>query len=516
MKRILNRTMVVLVSVLVSVACTKQPSSVIPSDFLENTGFLSDAEMKDVERVFSTTDSRKYDYRVLHVKRQDADGRELVTREERDLDGLLFLRDKKHLRPLGGNFYDDGRGNLVYFGDQIQVFAMTYMANGDDILAVDTDRNGVIDSVIGTIGDDDLWLASSNIANLLPCLSSSGGSVHNAFLECSRPETPGGAGGADAGGGSGINSGFNPDLLGEPVCPPNLLGNVVDGEGPATPPGEDPAPPPPPPSEESPEDDDYPPMGVNETVTTEADGRQSRVVTIRTAEGLVEQSTSTNDDGSVIRTTIHRDSQGRETYREDILVGPGPERRLLMHRVNQTTYDADGNPSSTVVVNRKARSGTSLPPIDPNGGTVFSDPRCAGRDIRASQGLSFLDLCAEQGSIDFLTCYRELENPLFSITGGRCIVVGGPADGRVFDCRSNRSTFECIAAGGSPEECARSASGGEGGISGPGGPDSGPTDAPGLPGNAGTSEIRYIDTIPLGALLMGLCSRGGCRDPRPF
>lgn len=511
MKNLIKKTIILLAAAL-AVACTRQPANHIDPELVLDMKFLSAAELKDVEAVLNNNDTKHYGYRVVRVQKQNNGGSKLEVVKEDSFNGLLFMYNKERLSPLGGAFYTDEQGGLLEFGGQKKVFAMNRVANGKDVLAIDGDRDGVIETVVANIDTHNFWIASDDIAALLPCLSSSSDDIYDAAYECTKPQLSGGGG--QTGGGSGDSPGLGSSILGEPDCTSTKPGSVVDGD-PETPPGEDPAPPPPPPSTKSPDDEDYPPMGRHETFSTEGDGRQTRVVTIRNSEKLVVQVTGTAEDGSVIRTTIHRDSQGRETYREDIMIGPAPDRRLLMHRVNRTTYDADGNPSSTLLVSRQARSGSSLPPVNPDGSTVFEDPRCAGREARASQGLSFLDLCIKQGSTDFLTCYRQLENPLYNVSGGRCEVDEGPAGGEVLRCSDNESIVECIAAGGSPAECAEREPG-EDPIVGPGGPGSGPTDGPSLPGTSGSIDIKFIDTIPLGAVLMGICSRGGCPDPRPF
>ena len=513
MDKKLKNTAIAVAFVFSAAACTHEPAKLIAPDVFNNIRFLSDAELKDIEGIFSKNGTKRYDYRIVRIQTQKVKGRKLIETRKSDLHGLIIMRSKKHLNPFGGDFYNDGQGNLLYFGGSKAKFSMTYMANGKNILAIDTNHDGFVDTVFGNIDADNFWILSEHLRDLLPCLSASGDDVYGAVLNCAKPGNSGDAGSGSSEGGTDFAN-FGPDLLGEPDCRPTTPGSIAAGGGPETPPGEDPAPPPPPPSSMSPDDEDYPPMGRQEKYTTEEDGRQMRVVTVRTSESTVEQVTGTASDGSVIRTTIVRDAQGRETYREDILVGPGPDRRLLMHSVNRTSYDSDGNPHSEVTVSRQARTGRSLPPINPDGSTVFEDPRCAGRDTHISQGLGFFDLCAQQRSIDFLSCYKQLESPLFNISGGRCTLVPGPAGGKVLNCSSGKSIFDCIAAGGSPAECARNGSD-TNDIAGPGGPDAGPADGPRLPGTQQV-ETRYIDTIPLGAVLMGICSSGGCPDPRPF
>lgn len=508
----LKKILITAFIVLFTAGCTKQTTDSISPDILKNVAFLSSAELKDIEGVLNKTDTRRYEYRVVQVTAQQNDGFNLTEKRKADIQGLLVRRNKDHLDPLGGEFYADGQGNLLQLGGPKDMFSMTYMANGTNILAIDADHDELVDTVIGNIDINHFWIISEHLADLLPCLSSSDGDIYDAALDCTEQEIPGNGGNGNAG--SGGTPDIGSDLLGEPDCDPAEPGSIVTGDNPGTPPGEDPAPPPPPPSSKSPDDEDYPPMGWSESYSTEADGRQTRTTSLRTSEGVVETTTGTNSDGSVLRTTIHRDSQGRETYREDVFVGPGPDRKLLMHRVNHTTYDSEGNPSSEVTVSRQARSGSSLQPINPDGSTVFKDPRCAGRDTRVSQGLGFLDICAQHGSTDFLACYRQLESPLFNVSGGRCRLEPGPAGGKVLTCSGGKSITDCIAEGGSPEECARSGSGNDD-ITGPGGPDAGPVDGPQIPGTQ-KIDTRFIDTIPLGAFLAGICSRGGCPDPKPF
>jgi len=516
MKNNLKNTVLILFSVFAVVACTKQSSdsiSIAP-ETLKKIKFLSGAELNDIEGVLSRTGTKKYDYRVVRVEKQKKGGRTLKVESKSKLRGLLLMRNKQQFTPLGGAFYDDGQGNLMHYRGSKKEFSMNYMAKGKKVLSLDVNHDRLADTVIGNIDADTFWIMSEHLARILPCLSSSVGDIFEAGLNCSRPENTGGSEEGAAGGGATGNLNIGADLLGEPICGPTLPGGIARGDTPEPPPGEDPAPPPVPPSTESPDDPRYPPMGRHESTGTNTDGGPHRVVTNRTSSSLVEQHTSTNADGTVERTTIHRDAQGRETYREDVLVGPGPDRQLLMHRVNHTTYDADGNPHSNVTVSRQARAGRSLPPIGPGGTTVFEDPRCAGRDRRAEQGLGFLDLCAQQGSSDFLSCFRQMESPLFNVTGGRCRLEPGPAGGNVLNCSSGESIIGCIAAGGSPAECARNRSRDDDNV-GPGGPDAGPTDGPRIAGSQ-QIDLKYIDTIPFGAVLIGICSRGGCPDPRPF
>lgn len=517
---------VVVILLLIATACTKQPSTPdtprqlpVKQKPVHGISLISKAELKEVEGVFNKKPTKRYDYRVIKIQKQKQGSRELIVAKKDDIRGLLLMRNKKYFEPLGGTFYDDQQGNLLRFGGKKKIFTMTYMVSGQNISAVDGNRDGIVDTAIGDINTGTFWIISDDITSLLPCLSASGRGIKDAALECTKPYLP------DAPGGSGGDSespSSSLDALGKPDCRPKQPGSEVGvGGDPATPDGEDPADSPPPPDTESPEDDTYPPMGRHEFLETNPEGGPpTRIVTIRTPEKLIVQMTGTTADGSVIRTTIHRDSQGRETYREDILVGPAPDRVLLMHRVRTTTYDADGNPTNTILVSRQSRRG--LPPINPDGSTVFEDPRCAGRETKVSQGLGFLELCAQQaedgsptGSGDFLACYRQLENPLYNLSGGRCTKGPGPAGGQVINCSGPGSIAECISAGRPPAECAQTEPGGNLPVS-PGGSGAGPTDAPGLPGSRGSIDIKYIDTIPLGAVFAGICSRGGCPDPEPF
>ncbi|MBL4762497.1 MAG: hypothetical protein JKY93_07355, partial [Gammaproteobacteria bacterium] len=312
MKGIFKQSIIlVIVAITVAACSTKQPANIMTLNNINNLKFLSHDELGDVEAVLNNTDTKHYDYRIVSIEGQKQGARKLLVKKKGGFNGLLFMYNKKHLNPLGGAFYSDQQGSLLRFADRDKAFAVTYMADGRKILAIDGNRDGAIETLVGNIGVDDFWIISDEIASLLPCLSSSGGHVYDAIFDCTRPQASGGSGGsggANAGGGSSNTPDFGSDLLGEPDCSDQGPGGVVSN--PPTPPGEDPAPPPPPPSTESPDDEGYPPMGRRETPSTSPEGRPGRTITIRTADTLIIQETGENPDGSIIRTTIHRDSQG--------------------------------------------------------------------------------------------------------------------------------------------------------------------------------------------------------------
>ena len=125
------------------------------------------------------------------------------------------------------------------------------------------------------------------------------------------------------------------------------------------------------------------------------------------------------------------------------------------------------------------------------------DPRCQQQEVDSARGTLFTnpDFCP---SGDYGMCLAEEADPVRDITDGKCATVEGPAGGKVLRCND---------ADGEPLEVTIDEA------SNPSSTD--PlewTDLNSPPIYAGQVHYRYIDTLDLGHILVGLCAAGGCPD----
>ena len=130
------------------------------------------------------------------------------------------------------------------------------------------------------------------------------------------------------------------------------------------------------------------------------------------------------------------------------------------------------------------------------------DPRCEQQDTDSARGTLFAnsDFCSSR---DLLDCLAEEMDPIRKITDGKCATVDNPLGGKMLKCNDGSGDPLEVSPGAAPE-------------SGSADPLQW-TDPTSPPDYQGKTHVRYVDTLDLGHVLIGICAAGGCPpDPRGF
>jgi hypothetical protein len=451
------------------------------------------------------------------------------------------LRDKDDYASLGGPYYADEFGNLLRLGSfNVQRyagaadFAITYLRAGGVQLVLDFRRDSVVDVVFdltpeGRIG----FIADSQLLELIDCfvgLTSGGLDPVKALESClGRADS---AGGKD-GGMTLLPAGAH-DRLAAPECGP---AGEPDRGVVAQPPGGG--------GENwtevgrfGPHDDGptrstvvfetrpnaAPGLGPDARITITSSNRDTGRIAI--TQTVIDY----NETGT--RTTVTRDRStplpnGRVAYERERTVDGRRQGRTLTWVVDPATGECTGDcreagqtsPSSSSSdgadggTENPDAGGSSAAPADGgdtgqpsptcelDGTCPVSDPRCSAPRNDAE---SLWDCVARTG-LSPLECLARIQDAIFAVTG--CENTPGPADQPLRKCLRSpaRSFAECLERGGAVEECLRRAAVDAGGS------ELAPSEFDDLTSefrNAGASDIEYVETTPVGAVLFALCQRG--------
>jgi hypothetical protein len=422
--------------------------------------------------------------------------------------GLVIMRQPADLRPIGGDYYDDGFGNLIGFGSFAAPklggrasYALTFRKKGGMQLAIDFRDDLVVDLLLELDKDGRLGaLADPDTQWLLDCIAQQIAAGSNMVAAANLCMASVGGGG---GGSLGRNAELDADRLSEPDCskrggPP---GSVTQGGG----------------------------------------GDGTVVINLDNGDTIYAEST-TDEHGNTTLTITITDSQGRVVYNErTTLDASGNE---VSSDVTQVTHNRDG---STRVTSERREGGTVVessdrtvgPRMDPSFPNVIEievfigparieplprrggsgptrqpgpecedcpveDPRCAP----APNDIASLWDCQAETDMSLLECLKHMQDMIYTATGGRCAVELGADDRPNIKCADKR-LMECLQGGGNVEECLRSA-GYRGDID-----DIGPGDDDFMRGRYGDQRGRvgaYMDSTPMAAVWVLLCPVDQCPD----
>lgn len=456
-------------------------------------GWLRQTELGRVAEALERHGTRRYRSWVL-----DQDGGSEDTGDR--LDGLMLLREPGYLTPLGGSFYDDGRGNLLYFGQfgdkqaTAMPFGASFFGGGGMQVAVDRDRDGLVDATL-TRGLDERFriLGTLEMEWLLECLARSARAGGERDLIAGLENCLGGGTGRSGGGGGeggGSFSGFADKYL-EPDC----------GEGrPGGPPG----------------------VVVYDNGPTHEDFghdyREEANSNRRTADMHRDLAESNRNKGD--RRGYHRERHLADRY--DELADQADRVADNRDFADAVAADSDSTQADRIAAEvlyydsvadyvrersellrdkwgpRRGSGSAGQPGRGTDALPSGDDPRC-----RPESEWNRLLSCK-----DPIACIEKMNDALAGVTDGQCRSTTGPDDETTVECEENESMRECVANGDDPVECAREHGGGGDGGFGPGGSDAGPADDPGHPGGGPSSNVSYLDAHPFGATLAAMC-RGG-------
>jgi len=425
--------------------------------------------------------------------------------------GLILLRDRSELAPLGGPYFGDGFGNLIRrgtfnaraYGGRAE-YALTFPRRGGMQIALDFRRDSVVDAVVDISPDSSYGIfADAELQRLLDCFvagvtaGQNPVEVMNACL--------GVAGGEGGGGGLGAAPARDYDRLAEPDCEPS--GGLGEGvpESVSGPTWERTR------TRNFHDEESGESFFMTERSTQE--GAMSREVRVYDHSGnlVFEMSVYFNEHGErrYMSTTTWTHHDGVSTA-ETTIVENGTGRSFTT-TMGTTTTRREGEPEEGAESGEgegeegaePAETGTTGQPgagCELEGTCPVADPRCGPPQNDADS----LWNCVARTGLTPLECLERIQDAIFAATGCRRAV--GPAGQTVPECPPSPSeTFsDCIAGGGNVEECLRGA------ITDAGGGEIEPgminDDVFGRFRNAGSSGITYLDTTPLGAILVTLCA----------
>ena len=449
-------------------------------------GRVSQDELNQLAKNLSGNGLQQYTYRVNTI---DAKGVS-KTDKPRIVRGLFMMRQPKFLKPLPNGFFNDGSGDLVYFGKinrdgKTNVdYALTFDASGDVIAAFDTNNDGLADGILGRDSVGTSWsLNNKSLGALQECFESR--AFGEAVLCVRGPISTQPAGGRGRSGtrarrGTGTGSADEGDSLGAFIddlstsdcsTTPNPGMYVTDVKK---------------------EANDWEKIQVLAQAQADRARSDGQHMAVRQLEGASHSASlalefflASQDKtlSSTLREASHREYENAVySYNTEISAA----RR---HGANlgglENRRPLPLNPDTRGSV----REGTTRRPISPDG--LNEDPRCQSQRTRLKQGLWFMskEYCPDRNFVD---CWARAQDAVSEGTDGGCHLEPGPAGGQMLVC--TRPTDEQNEDATQPP---------------PPKPEPDPTDhphrfilSPGVKLN-----YTYISTTQLGAMLGVLCQR---------
>jgi hypothetical protein len=449
-------------------------------------GLLSLGDYSALERSLERERPRDYVYRTI-----GSDD------EPRMLRGLVVLRDVTGLREVGKDFVDDGRGNLVHQGrlprrqGPAAAYSLTLFQDGSMALAVDLDADDVVDAAVSRGIDRFGFLRDAELDETDDCFERAMREHRNpidAMAECLGLPSLGGRG---AGRSGGIGSRFT-----RPDCGDAGFGGGRFGWVSAP---------------------DQRPGDTNKAL------EQLRNEMLRQAD-IAQITADAADDAG--------DADLAEAY--DRLANAAEDAAIAAQRARDTAAgslerdaemgDVEAAYERVLEEFERVQEAEEKRQNPPGGGTTEPmpgeipegmDPRCDPVDTWTEIWTRY---CAE----DPYECILRLNDPFYAATDGQCWSETGPDDEEIVRCRGNDSMAECLAAGGSVEDCAsetmnrcavdteRRPEGCQGYA---------PAGRPVVEG-APRGAVELLDVVPLGGVIAAICREAGgagfCGDPLPF
>jgi len=442
--------------------------------------------------------------------------------------GLLLMRERGDLIPLGGDYYADGRGNRVLFGElpdssgDEATYAVTLLSGGGLNLVVDIDRDGVIDlGVSEGLKDRFGFLARPGLDQILECLHQAvnGGTGPAGKLTGCLPGVNGGSsgGGGSVGGGTG-------EHLDDVLSPQCGSEQKVRPGGVATTPLHN--------EKEELRDSE----GYHRKASDMADARA------RQWESAAEGWAETGDEGKARSARFlaqkwrdaaasHEDAADQAdgaidaANRYERVAGDGSSTEAERARAREDYEDAKRQSEyDTIEAGKKeseARSlddsfdadGDSGAPSQPGPGPGGTKP-AGGSDPRCEDPSMWNRLATERCAGNMADCLKRMSDPIYAATGGQCETVRGPDDAERVKCKGNDSFAECLEGGDDVRSCAEKHAGGDdgGGVTPSLNDDMTPDDR-------GTLGYGLMDVHAFGGVLAAMCGRAGgigpCGDPSP-
>ncbi len=487
---------------------------------------VSEAELREVADTINWAGSRRYDLVTFQHRGTAQKGTGLKVLSSEKVDGLLLNRDRLAMQRLDWGLYDDRMNNLVlvsFLADEAGhkvPYSLTATSWGENIYTADRDNDGIVDSAFGsTQHDNRLWMMShGNFKRLMQCMEEAGmprggSDMFAAASLCVPCLDPGADPGAaisaeesrcvnrregETGGGGPLGGLFNSDamqgMLGTPNCGPAKPSDITSqARVPRS--GRD-------------SDRDLDEM-LDGELRQEVDDLRRRARAHREiARGSYSAGETHYGD---MRRRLAADMEDTAYLIEKVIGSTGGKRVYLSSVADQARVELEVSLSD----HRESRSFENfrwLPPVGSDGMLEpgIEDPRCTGNATSVAQGSIWGNQCRNpDGShIGITECVRRMTDSTYAITGGKCWEEYGPAGGTTTVCEGDRRSRGSGSGSGDDPG---------GGVS-PGGDASDTTDGGrrSTGGAARGTGGRYIDVTPMGAFLIGLCSRGGCPDAPPM
>lgn len=392
-------------------------------------GRVSQAELNQLAKNLSANGLQQYVYRVDTIGAKDASKMD----KPRIVRGFFMMRQPAFMKPLPNGFFDDGIGDLVYFGKfnrdgKTNVdYAITFAASGDVIAAFDINNDGLADGILGRDSMGTSWsLNNKSLGALQQCFESR--AFGDALLCISGPT------------GGRVRSKTDPrsgtGRTGSDADDPDSLGSFIDDLSKLD---CDPLPNPRGPVSESPQEREkriqaeyrsHAEQARMEAKRAREDHREGLAAALDREADAADAAASARQEWVELRPTPPASDEQMDNWARSQARLEAAEReyRNAQRETNRQRLIVPLPPSGP-----RPRGGgsTSSRPLGPEG--VNEDPRCQGLRTQIKQGLWFMskEYCPDRNFVD---CWARAQDAVSEGTDGRCHPEPGPAGGQIVVC----------------------------------------------------------------------------------
>jgi hypothetical protein len=438
---------------------------------------VSQNELNELAKSLAANGLQQYAYTTYTI-----DGKGAAKADKQKIVRAFFMmRRREFMKPLHNKFFDDGNGNLIYFGrfksdlKHDVAYSITFAGSGDVIAAFDTNNDGLADGIIGRDSVNQSWSFTNErwFRAIKECFDAA--AFGDETTLCGRrgdSKEPGSSARPDS-------MGAFVDDLSQTDCdavadPTIYVGDIKKEAG------------------------DWSKIAVLARVQSEQarlDGHPVAELALREIRRIALQAHDDFLESQDRTVSAERRQAASDRYQIDVA---RYNDRLAAARSDHAALG--GLVDRAPVFPRDTRV---LPPARPGHGThrpigpdgKNEDPRCDNERKRIKQGLWFMsrEFCPDR---DFAGCWERAQDAVAESTDERCHIKPGPDGGNTIVCERSRDKTE-----GDPPAPPKPD------------PPGSPVDGPPLPFSIGPQvklNYTYVSTTQLGAILGILCQTDRC------